>query len=237
MVVRDTPFQPATVTTIMALNLSTLRTPGVYIDEVAKFPPSVVPVETAIPAFLGYTRNSQHQGQDLIGRPMSVESLLEFEQMFGPAPAPTASTLRVGVDPDGKVLGSIPDPAADANGRFRLAYALRHFYDNGGGRCYVVSIGDCAGSSGLGSEIVADHERGLEALAREDEPTLIVLPDLGGIAADPDDEDERAAALAAYHSVLIKALDQCATLGDRFLICDLWTGMPGEAAKIQAFRD
>ncbi|MFD0320794.1 hypothetical protein [Lysobacter gummosus] len=32
----------------MALNL---RTPGVYIVEESKFPPSVVPVETAIPAF------------------------------------------------------------------------------------------------------------------------------------------------------------------------------------------
>jgi phage tail sheath protein FI len=36
----------------MALNI---RTPGVDIEEESKFPPSVVPVDTAIPAFIGYT--------------------------------------------------------------------------------------------------------------------------------------------------------------------------------------
>ena len=44
----------------MALNL---RTPGVYIVEESKFPPSVVPVETAIPAFFGYTRRDAIQGR------------------------------------------------------------------------------------------------------------------------------------------------------------------------------
>jgi len=31
------------------------KTPGVYVEEIAKFPPSVAQVETAIPAFIGYT--------------------------------------------------------------------------------------------------------------------------------------------------------------------------------------
>ncbi len=31
------------------------KTPGVYVEETAKFPPSVAQVETAIPAFIGYT--------------------------------------------------------------------------------------------------------------------------------------------------------------------------------------
>ena len=31
------------------------KTPGVYIEEIPKFPPSIAAVETAIPAFIGYT--------------------------------------------------------------------------------------------------------------------------------------------------------------------------------------
>ena len=34
------------------------KTPGVYIEEISKFPPSVAEVETAIPVFIGYTEKA-----------------------------------------------------------------------------------------------------------------------------------------------------------------------------------
>ncbi len=34
------------------------KTPGVYIEEIPKLPPSIAQVETAIPAFIGYTNIS-----------------------------------------------------------------------------------------------------------------------------------------------------------------------------------
>ena len=37
---------------------TTYKTPGVYVEEISKFPPSVAQVETAIPAFIGYTQIS-----------------------------------------------------------------------------------------------------------------------------------------------------------------------------------
>jgi phage tail sheath protein FI len=37
------------------------RTPGVYIEEISKFPPSVAQVETAIPAFIGYTEKAREK--------------------------------------------------------------------------------------------------------------------------------------------------------------------------------
>ena len=37
---------------------TTYKTPGVYIEEIPKFPPSVAPVATAIPAFIGYTEKA-----------------------------------------------------------------------------------------------------------------------------------------------------------------------------------
>ena len=42
---------------------------------------------------------------------------------------------------------------------------------------------------------------------------------------------------ASYHAVLVQALNQCATLGDRFLVCDLWDGAAAGSAGITAFRN
>lgn len=222
------------------------KTPGVYVEEVSKFPPSVVAVETAIPAFIGYTARTRSKGTNLLNRPVAVNSLLEFEEIFGAAPS--VGSFAVTVDADGKVIGGIGDPNAGEPARFRLAYALRHFYDNGGGRCYVVSIDDYTASAVV-SDMVTAHLAGLSALATEDEPTLIVFPDLSAMAPvlsdipadDPARADKVAARVAAvrasYHSVLTQALSQCATLGDRFLICDLWDGDQAGSAGVDAFRN
>jgi uncharacterized protein len=216
----------------MALNL---RTPGVYIVEESKFPPSVVPVETAIPAFFGYTRNTQYNGTNLINRPVAVNSLLEFQQIFGAAPS--IGSFAITLDEEGNVATPAADPGEGPNARFRLAYALRHFYDNGGGRCYIVSLGNHAASA-VATDIADAHLEGLEALAREDEPTLIVFPDLSGMApADATIVAQVAAVRASYHGVLVQALNQCASLGDRFLICDLWDGDVAGAEGITAFRN
>src|SRR5215472_12901041 len=59
-------------------------TPGVYIEEIPKFPPSVAPVETAIPAFIGYTQMAQDQvADDLHLKPKRITSLVEYEKYFG----------------------------------------------------------------------------------------------------------------------------------------------------------
>ena len=100
----------------------------------SKFPPSVVEVETAIPAFVGYTGATQYKGENLLNRPVAVNNLLEFQAIFGPAPL--VGNFVVSVDEDGNVVGAVADPKVGPQARFRLAYAMRQFYDNGGGRCY-----------------------------------------------------------------------------------------------------
>jgi uncharacterized protein len=218
---------------------SNYRTPGAYIEEVSNFPPSVVPVETAIPAFIGYTRNIQYKGENLVNQPKKITSLLQFEQVFGLAP--DIGGFAVTVDADGNVLSGVQDPpsmagAAGLNARFRLHYALRHYFLNGGGPCYVVSIGPYADRTS--AQMVTDHNAGLAGVGLEDEPTLIVMPDLSAMApADPTDPDQVTATRANYHSVLVQGLAQCAELGDRFLIGEIWRGdRPGQA-EVNAFRD
>ncbi len=208
------------------------RTPGAYIEEVSNFPPSVVPVETAIPAFIGYTQNTQYKGENLLNQPKRITSLLQFELVFGVAP--DIGGFVVTVDADGNVLSGVQDPrtmtgAAGVNSRFRMHYALRHYFLNGGGPCYIVAVG------GYGNRTSAamrtEHLAGLAAVALEDEPTLIVMQDLSAMA--PVDNATR----ANYHSVLVQALAQCAVLGDRFLIGEILRGdQPGQT-DVDAFRD
>jgi phage tail sheath protein FI len=53
------------------------KTPGVYVEEITKFPPSIAPVETAIPAFIGYTAKADDQTpNDLKLKPTRISSMV-----------------------------------------------------------------------------------------------------------------------------------------------------------------
>ncbi len=210
------------------------RTPGVYIEEISKLPSSVVAVETAIPAFIGNTELTRFKGEDLMNKPVEISSLLEYESIFGQPPV--IGDFIVTIDENNNIVGSIPDPNDGTKARFRMANALRLFYNNGGGRCYVISIGDYSASA-LTSNMVSAHRAGLAALTKEDEPTLLILPDLSSIEAASTADADLASARASYHSVLIQALNQCASLGDRFLISEVWDGDQEGLEGIEALRN
>ena len=57
--------------------MATYRTPGVYVEEISTFPPSVAEVSTAIPAFLGYTEKGAGVAR--------INTLLEYKTLFGEA--------------------------------------------------------------------------------------------------------------------------------------------------------
>src|SRR6185437_6560735 len=113
------------------------KTPGVYIEEISKFPPSIAEVETAIPAFIGYTQMASNQGQNLINIPTKISSLLEYETYYGDANAPTSITVKTDENNNRAVLSV----AIDSGKRFYMHDAVRMFYDNGGGDCYIVAVG------------------------------------------------------------------------------------------------
>ena len=56
---------------------TSFKTPGVYVEEISTFPPSVAQVETAIPAFIGYTEKAfidginYHDGTGII-KPIKI---------------------------------------------------------------------------------------------------------------------------------------------------------------------
>jgi len=56
------------------------KNPEVYVEETSNLPPSINAVETAIPAFIGYTQKAQkHQVGDLAFVPTRITSLAEYE--------------------------------------------------------------------------------------------------------------------------------------------------------------
>ena len=190
------------------------KTPGVYIEEIPKFPPSVAQVETAIPAFIGYTAKARRDGEDRVSRPTRITSLLEYQEYFGGPEAETAILVSVERESSGgKITKEIWTADLDPNGQASkhiMYYALQSYFDNGGGPCYIVSVGGYLGT--VGADIPqAALLAGLNALKEEDEPTLIVFPEGQGM-----NEGE-------YFSLLNTALTQCNDLKDRFVIMDLHT--------------
>ncbi|MDB5137802.1 MAG: phage tail sheath protein [Mucilaginibacter sp.] len=200
------------------INESTLRTPGVYVNEIPSFPPSIAQVATAIPAFIGYTQIAKDSsGNDLTNKPTKISSLLEYELYFGKAQLETGIQITYLQVISGKVSTDTISFAFAANTKSRhiMHSAIRHFYANGGGFCYIVSIG--AYKAAINDALVltdfynAGTGVGLEAIAKESEPTLIVFPEGQNMASNAD-----------YLSLQAHALDQCGSLQDRFCIMDMY---------------
>ncbi|MBP5996419.1 MAG: phage tail sheath subtilisin-like domain-containing protein [Azonexus sp.] len=192
--------------------MPTYRTPDVYIEEISVFPPSVAEVETAIPAFIGYTANTTLiTAGDLVNAPRRVKSLLEFESYYGRGPSYTVT--RANLDEAGNFL------SADIANSYVMYDSLRLYYDNGGGDCYIVSTG---AYKSAGSPVDRDElKAGVQAVAKVDEPTILLFPDAATLG--PDD-------LAAVQQ---EALKQCGELKDRVAVLDLRQGDPNGAS----FRD
>jgi phage tail sheath protein FI len=178
-----------------------MKTPGVYIVEKNAFPNSVVEVATAVPAFIGYTQSADNRGKTLRNTPWRISSLAEYQQYFGgppvaqfsltEVPAPTSATSATGTTAatgtagaTGTAVAAAPAPTpsfkqgdkgyllTQTGGRFLLYYGMLQFFQNGGGPCYIVSVGDYSGPVDPG-----DLTAGIDTLIKEQEPTMLVIPD------------------------------------------------------------
>jgi len=188
------------------------KTPGVYSEEISKFPPSIAPVETAIPAFIGYTEKADDVvADDLINKPKRITSLLEYQIYFGLPQKEQNIDVTVNETQDAsgnttsiKAVATITEASRS---KHIMYYALQLFFDNGGGPCYIVSAGKYKANVG-DPLVMAELKAGLDALVNFDEPTLILFPEALSLS------------IADFKSLHDAALLQCATLKDRFVIMD-----------------
>lgn len=116
-------------------------------------------VPSAVPVFIGFTRQSPPEHADT-GAPWPIADLAEFEQLFGAAPQ--------------WVLENRAD-------RCCLYHTLRHYFDNGGMGCYVLSVGQFAELASLTAASLTERLSSAELFAqvnRVADITLVAIPDL-----------------------------------------------------------
>jgi len=189
------------------MNETAIATPGVYINEISTLPPSIAQVSTAIPAFVGYTQNTNDpDGNPLVGNPIKIFSLKEYEQIFGKAENETITVAVTVTTTPVATMSAVASIAAPS--KHNMYYSLRLYFDNGGGPCYIVSVGASSGASVLDTDL---RTNGLEKLEAFDEPTIYVFP-----------EGQNISTAALYYQLIKDAIKQCAKLQDRFTLVDVY---------------
>lgn len=193
--------------------MAAMKTPGVYIVEKSAFPNSVVEAPTAIPAFIGITEKAVNGADSLSGKPWKITSMTEFQQYFGGAPAPEFK-LSVVENPEkdaSKTFYGIPSPDKSKFLRveapevmFSLYYNMVMFFANGGGTCYIVSIGTYDEKSLIDKEKVI---AALTALKKEQEITMVLVPEAVSVEECKD--------------IQTQVLAHCGEMMNRFAILDV----------------
>jgi uncharacterized protein len=185
------------------------RSPGVYVEEISLLPPSIAEVESAVPAFVGFTNKATSlTTDDLLNVPTPINSLGDFIQYYGGAPKEDNANIKIEVDElrtETQTTGfKVKMEFDNAQMSKHIFYhAIKHFYVNGGGRCYIVSVGKHPEAV---SKLKLDA--GIDLLANEDTPTMLVVPEAIYLSA------------AEFNSINQKIITQAATLKDRFAIID-----------------
>lgn len=236
--------------------MAQMKTPGVYIIEKDAFPNSVVEVATAVPAFIGYTEVAENGGRSLLNKPFRITSFSEYVRYFGGAPQYSFELAAIPAGGDNAAEGAegggdkpATTPEVDITIKktgytlkrqgtvYRLYDAIKFFFQNGGGPCYIVSVGTYG--NGATPEIKkglldgTDDTTpgwGLPTLEKEQEPTMVVVPD--ALSLDQ----------ASCYMVYQQVLDHCNKMMSRIGIFDVYNGYkdrkdPSEEVDvIEAFR-
>ncbi|GAB2577804.1 hypothetical protein GCM10027190_29450 [Spirosoma areae] len=182
--------------------------PGVLTIEVPTLPPSVALVPSAVPVFIGYTQTALKDGEVVLNKPVRIKSMRDYEDWFGGA-APQVITATAN---DRSGVGGGVDVKITSVGevKYRLYYALQLYFINGGGPCYIISIGDYAKAVSEVDFVGNDGLSGGLAVARKaKEITILVFPDAVALPADK------------YGVVIKAALAHCQKYINRVTIIDV----------------
>lgn len=233
------------------MNANNPQTPGVYTVEKNAFPNSVAEVPTALPAFVGYTEFAVKDGKPL-KIPLLINSMAEYVQHFGGAYENQYPIIPVPVttDPITKEK-TIPPYDFEVNDKyynigqpgpgmlFYLYNSLELFYQNGGGPCYIMSIGTYTkeveatppATGFVATPNLPDKDHfltGLDELPKIQfpKPTMILTPD--SLLLSSTD----------YYTVQEQVLMQCGELEDRVGLIDIYDGYKGlDQGVISNFRN
>lgn len=322
---------------------TTMKTPGVYIKELDAFGNSVVPVPTAVPAFIGYTEKTSYNGKSLLNKAVRVTSLAEFLDRFGSNPPkvqysikPTMLPERVGllekevngtaaaikkaedelkkagddateaqtkavetaktkntdaiakrdaakeneqikelddakealeaagdeatpddiqkfaaanktfediIDKAEFIIGGFAYEVVQSSINYRMYSALKFFYENGGGTCYVMSVGKYDYNQKAITDTGA-FMAALTALEKEMEPTMLVIPDAVEVydpeKKDPNEDGYFEDKYKNAYSLQNAMINHCGSMIDRVAILDIPGGFAEPSVTtttVEQFRD
>jgi len=190
---------------------------GVYIEEAKST--SIESIDPSIPVFIGYTElQTDNLGDDLFLKPIKISSINSYVQYYGTSPSHffNISLLQEKDAITGKITGSvvsIDGQHSDLPVSF-LYYSMQLYFFNGGGECYIISLGAWSGNANKDDFISA-----IKSLDNIDEPTMIVFPDV----CKNTEED--------YGDIIDAALFHCDKSGKRVLIADVKNAYIGETEK------
>lgn len=149
--------------------MSNPTTPGVSVEEITRLPYSVSFIDTAMPAFIGYTERipegysiNADKNEKLI-----IRSLLEYEAQFGKAKEESIHLKDVA----GKGMTLVAPKA-----KFLMYYSLQMYFANGGGPCYIISVGNYTSAKVELSSLKNGLDR-IKSFQAIQDPLLIVFPD------------------------------------------------------------
>ncbi|PTL34377.1 phage tail sheath family protein [Prevotella sp. oral taxon 376] len=218
------------------------KTPGVYVEEISKFPPSVAGVATAIPVFIGITEKSPFIGsvtatssqQDVNNAGNKNVSTGSTTEKSSPKTTKEngQSTKRILkpvkvislLDFESKFGGPKPLEVKETKligSEFVLYDSMRLFFDNGGAECYVVSV---ASFEDTITEATFSEEV-FKCLETVPEITIVLFPD----AATNFDA-------TLLGSIQKRALSHCAKMQNRIALLDV-KSTGNTDADINAFRE
>ena len=222
------------------MNANNPQSPGVYTVEKNAFFPSVAMAPSTIPAFIGYTEKAIYNNE-LLKKPLLIKSMNEFEEHFGGRSTNKYPLSKATKDKHDLSLNSQffsinkPQPG----NKFYLYNCLQFFFQNGGGSCYIMSIGNYTtevftsanANTKTRQPTIPDKNHFLNGLAelaniQNSKPTIILAPD----ALLLESED--------YYTVQEQILMQCGDLKDRVALIDVYDGdQEDQTEVISKFRN
>ncbi|QRR00615.1 phage tail sheath family protein [Dyadobacter sandarakinus] len=186
------------------------RMPGVFTVEVPTIPPSIGVVPSAVPCFIGYTEFASKNGEDVLLKPVRIRNLREYENYFGTAPAQAISVDLLEIVDDLQTATSIRtdvrvQPADDF--KFKMYYAMKLYYANGGGPGYIISVGNYEDDT----VAAADLQKGVDAARLAKDVTILSFPDAGKNLNDDDH----------YGTLIPYTLKHCMKMVNRIVVVDV----------------
>lgn len=214
------------------------QTPGVYVDFDESRRQRLNAIPSAVPAFIGYTENNEidkgqaysvyqfqvavkdEKGEDTLFTQEvvthKVGSLRDFTSTFGNQQNFAISIVHYDTQDPKKI------DRVELEDRFFLYDSVKLFYENGGGECFIVSIGQTPYKK-KGVDVDKDDTEkphvttdfflnGLQVASHIPEVTLLLMPDLQ-VFSERTELD-----LAVIYNA---ALRQCSALKDRMVIFDV----------------